>query len=282
MKKALGKGIKAFIPEEYGILRDEKYSEVDIDLIKPNPDQPRVDFRDAAIAELAQSIREAGVLQPIVVVPEAGRYKIIIGERRWRAAQRAGLKKIPVLVRHIPREQQLEISLIENLQREELNPIEIAAAYQRLIDEFGYLQADLAEKVGKDRTSVTNTLRLLKLPAEIQGDLREGRLSMGHARALLAVEETSGQLDLARLIRTKGLSVREVEQIAAKRKPGPGRTKKAAKRDPNLDSVQEDLVKAFGTKVAIDGTAKKGVIKVYYFSLEELNRLFDLIKGVRK
>jgi ParB family chromosome partitioning protein len=282
MKKALGKGIKAFIPEEYGILRDEKYSEVDIDLIKPNPDQPRVDFRDAAIAELAQSIREAGVLQPIVVVPEAGRYKIIIGERRWRAAQRAGLKKIPVLVRHIPREQQLEISLIENLQREELNPIEIAAAYQRLIDEFGYLQADLAEKVGKDRTSVTNTLRLLKLPAEIQGDLREGRLSMGHARALLAVEETSGQLDLARLIRTKGLSVREVEQIAAKRKPGPGRTKKAAKRDPNLDSVQEDLVKAFGTKVAIDGTAKKGVIKVYYFSLEELNRLFDLIKGVRE
>jgi len=282
MKKALGKGIKAFIPEEYGILKDEKYSEVDIDLVKPNPDQPRADFRDAAIAELAQSIREAGVLQPIVVVPEAGRYKIIIGERRWRAAQRAGLKKIPVLVRHIPREQQLEISLIENLQREELNPIEVAAAYQRLIDEFGYLQADLAEKVGKDRTSVTNTLRLLKLPAEIQGDLREGRLSMGHARALLAVEETSGQLDLAGLIRKKGLSVREVEQLVAKRKPGPGRTKKAAKRDPNLESVQEDLVKAFGTKVAIDGTAKKGVIKVYYFSLEELNRLFDLIKGVRE
>lgn len=282
MKKALGKGIKAFIPEEFGILKDEKYSEVDIDLVKPNPDQPRVDFRDAAISELAQSIREAGVLQPIVVVPEAGRYKIIIGERRWRAAQKAGLKKIPVLVRHIPRGQQLEISLIENLQREELNPIEIAAAYQRLIDEFGYLQADLAEKVGKDRTSVTNTLRLLKLPAEIQGDLREGFLSMGHARALLAVEEASDQLDLARLIRKKGLSVREVEKIAAKRKPGPGKTKKAAKRDPNLESVQEDLVKAFGTKVAIDGTAKKGVIKVYYFSLEELNRLFDLIKRVRE
>ncbi len=282
MKKALGKGIKAFIPEEFGILKDEKYSEVDIDLVKPNPDQPRVDFRDAAISELAQSIREAGVLQPIVVVPEAGRYKIIIGERRWRAAQKAGLKKIPVLVRHIPRGQQLEISLIENLQREELNPIEVAAAYQRLIDEFGYLQADLAEKVGKDRTSVTNTLRLLKLPAEIQGDLREGFLSMGHARALLAVEEASDQLDLARLIRKKGLSVREVEKIAAKRKPGPGKTKKAAKRDPNLESVQEDLVKAFGTKVAIDGTAKKGVIKVYYFSLEELNRLFDLIKRVRE
>jgi ParB family chromosome partitioning protein len=279
MKKALGKGIKAFIPEEFGILKDEKYSEVDIDRIKPNPDQPRVDFRDAAIAELAQSIREAGVLQPIVVVPEEGYYKIIIGERRWRAAQKAGLKRIPVLIRHIPHEQQLEISLIENLQREELNPIEVAQAYQRLIDEFGFIQADLAGKVGKDRTSVTNSLRLLKLPAEIQGDLREGRLSMGHARAILAVEEMDGQLELARLIRKKGLSVREVEQLAAQQKPGAGKIKKTAKLDPNLESVREDMIKAFGTKVAIEGTAKKGVIKVYYFSLDELNRLFDLIKG---
>jgi ParB family chromosome partitioning protein len=279
MKKALGKGIKAFIPEEFGILKDEKYTEVDIDLIKPNPEQPRVDFRDAAIAELAQSIREAGVLQPLVVVPEGGRYKIIIGERRWRAAQKAGLKKIPVLVRHIPHEQQLEISLIENLQREELNPIEVAQAYQRLIDEFGYIQADLAEKVGKDRTSVTNVLRLLKLPVEIQGDLREGRLSMGHARALLAVEETSGQLELCRLIIKKGLSVREVEQLAAQKKTAPGKIKKPARRDPNLESVQEEMIKAFGTKVDIEGSAKKGVIKVYYFSLDELNRLFDFIKG---
>ena len=279
MKKALGKGIKAFIPEEFGILKDEKYTEVDIDLIKPNPEQPRVDFRDAAIAELAQSIREAGVLQPLVVVPEGGRYKIIIGERRWRAAQKAGLKKIPVLVRHIPHEQQLEISLIENLQREELNPIEVAQAYQRLIDEFGYIQADLAEKVGKDRTSVTNVLRLLKLPVEIQGDLREGRLSMGHARALLAVEETSGQLELCRQIIKKGLSVREVGQLAAQKKTAPGKIKKPARRDPNLESVQEEMIKAFGTKVDIEGSAKKGVIKVYYFSLDELNRLFDFIKG---
>ncbi len=278
MKKALGKGIKAFIPEEFGILKDEKYSEVDIDLIKPNPGQPRVDFRDAAIAELAQSIREAGVLQPIVVVPESGHYKIIIGERRWRAAQKAGLRKIPVLIRHIPLGQQLEISLIENLQREELNPIEVAQAYQRLIDEFGYIQADLAEKVGKDRTSVTNSLRLLRLPAEIQGDLREGRLSMGHARAILAVEETSGQLELSRLIKKNGLSVRQIEQVAARKKLGPGKTKKTVKRDPNLESVQEEMIKAFGTKVDIEGTSKKGVIKVYYFSLDELNRLFDLIK----
>jgi ParB family transcriptional regulator, chromosome partitioning protein len=279
MKQALGKGIKAFIPEEFGILKDEKFSEVDIDLIRPNPEQPRVDFHEAAIAELAQSIREAGVLQPLVVVPEGGRYKIIIGERRWRAAQKAGLKKVPVLVRHIPREQQLEISLIENLQREELNPIEVARSYQRLIDEFHYLQADLAEKVGKDRTSVTNSLRLLKLPAEIQSDLREGRLSMGHARAILAVEEAAGQLELARLIKKKGLSVREAEQLAAEKKAAPAKVRKPVKRDPNLDSVKEELVKAFGTKVDIEGSAKKGVIKVFYFSLDELNRLYDLIKG---
>lgn len=279
MKKALGKGIKAFIPEEFGILKDEKYSEVDIDLIRPNPEQPRVDFREAAIAELAQSIREAGVLQPLVVVPEGGRYKIIIGERRWRAAQKAGLKKVPVLVRHIPREQQLEISLIENLQREELNPIEVAKSYQRLIDEFHYLQADLAEKVGKDRTSVTNSLRLLKLPAEIQNDLREGRLSMGHARAILAVEDAAGQLELARLIKKKGLSVREVEQLAAEKKAAPAKVRKPVKRDPNLESVKEEMIKAFGTKVDIEGSAKKGVIKVFYFSLDELNRLYDFIKG---
>jgi ParB family chromosome partitioning protein len=279
MKKALGKGIKAFIPEEFGILKDEKYSEVDIDLIRPNPEQPRVDFREAAIAELAQSIREAGVLQPLVVVPEGGRYKIIIGERRWRAAQKAGLKKVPVLVRHIPREQQLEISLIENLQREELNPIEVARSYQRLIDEFHYLQADLAEKVGKDRTSVTNSLRLLKLPAEIQNDLREGRLSMGHARAILAVEDPAGQLELARLIKKKGLSVRDAEQLAAEKKNAPAKVRKPVKRDPNLESVKEEMVKAFGTKVDIEGSAKKGVIKVFYFSLDELNRLYDLIKG---
>jgi len=279
MKQALGKGIKAFIPEEFGILKDEKFSEVDIDLIRPNPEQPRVDFHEAAIAELAQSIREAGVLQPLVVVPEGGRYKIIIGERRWRAAQKAGLKKVPVLVRHIPREQQLEISLIENLQREELNPIEVARSYQRLIDEFHYLQADLAEKVGKDRTSVTNSLRLLKLPAEIQSDLREGRLSMGHARAILAVEEAAGQLELARLIKKKGLSVREAEQLAAEKKAAPAKVRKPVKRDPNLEAVKEELVKAFGTKVDIEGSAKKGVIKVFYFSLDELNRLYDLIKG---
>jgi ParB family chromosome partitioning protein len=281
MKKALGKGIKAFIPEEFGILKDEKFADVDIELLRPNPDQPRMDFKDAAVAELAQSIREAGVLQPIVVVPEAGHYRIIIGERRWRAAQRAGLKKVPVLIRQIPEERRLEISLIENLQREQLNPIEVAAGYQRLVHSLGYTQQDIADRVGKDRASVANFLRLLKLPAEIQEDLREGRLSMGHARAILAIEDPKVQLELARKIKARGLSVRDVETAVAGRKKGPEKTAKPKKTDPNLESVAEELLRALGTKVTIEGTAKKGVIKIFYYSLDELNRIYDSIKGVQ-
>jgi len=281
MKKALGKGIKAFIPEEFGILKDEKFADVDIDLVKPNPDQPRVDFRDEAIEELATSIREAGVLQPIVVVPEAGHYKIIIGERRYRAALKVGLKKVPVLIRNIPVESQLEISLIENLQREQLNPMEVAAAYHRLMDDLGYTQQDVAEKVGKDRASVTNTLRLLKLPLEIQEHLREGRLSMGHAKAVLSLEDERAQLELARRILSRGLSVREAEAAGSGRKPQADKPRAARRLDPNLAAVQEDLLRVLGTKVAIEGTAKKGVIKVHYYTLDDLNRIYDLMKGAK-
>ncbi len=281
MKKALGKGIKAFIPEEFAILRDDRFAEVDIDLVRPNPGQPRSEFREASIAELARSIREAGVLQPIVVVAEDGHYKIIIGERRWRAAQRAGLKKVPVLVRSIPSPRQLEVSLIENLQREELNPMEVASAYHRLMEEHGYTQQDLADKVSKDRASVANTLRLLKLPAEIQDDIRSGRLTMGHARAVLAVEDERGQLELARRIKARGLSVREAEALAAGRKTAAEKPKKKHRPDPNLEAVQEDLVRILGTKVTIDGTVKRGIIRVHYFSLDDLNRLFELIKGAK-
>ncbi len=281
MKKALGKGIKAFIPEEFAILRDDRFAEVDIDLVRPNPGQPRSEFREASIAELARSIREAGVLQPIVVVPEDGHYKIIIGERRWRAAQRAGLKKVPVLVRSIPRPRQLEVSLIENLQREELNPMEVASAYRRLMEEMGCTQQDVADKVGKDRASVANTLRLLKLPAEIQEDIRSGLLTMGHARAVLAVEDERGQLELARRIKARGLSVREAEALAAGGKAIAEKPRKKRRPDPNLEAVQEDLVRVLGTKVTIDGTVKRGIIRVHYFSLDDLNRVFELIKGAK-
>jgi len=279
MKKALGKGIKAFIPEEYGILKNERYAELDLDEIKPNPIQPRIKFDEKAIDELARSIKEAGVLQPILCVPEEGYYRILTGERRWRAAQKAGLRKVPVIIRNIPKEQQLEISLIENLQREELNPIEIANAYQRLIEELDYAQQDVADKVGKDRTSVTNFLRLLKLPEEVQESLKEGKISMGHARALLGVEIPEFQAELCRKIIQKNLSVREVERLVSKRKPTSAPPRKA-ESDPNLEALQEDLLKFLGTKVDITGSQKKGVIKIFYFSLDQLNRICDLIKGV--
>ena len=278
MKKALGKGIKAFIPEEYGILKEEAYSEIELEKIRPNPLQPRTKFDETAIEELAQSIRETGVLQPIVVVAEDGHYKILIGERRWRAARKVGLRKIPALIRSIPKEHQLEASLIENLQREELNPVEIAQGYRRLIDEHGYTQEEAAAKVGKDRASVANYLRLLKLPLEVQDLIRDAKLSMGHAKVLLAVEDGRVLAVLARKIVAKGLSVRELEaQLAKGKKDAPAPRKK--KPDPNLEAVEEDLLKALGTKVAIEGTPKKGVIKVFYYSLDELNRVYELIKG---
>jgi ParB family chromosome partitioning protein len=280
MKKALGKGIKAFFPEEYGILKDEKYAEIDIEQLKPSPLQPRMKFDEKAIDELAQSIKEAGVLQPIIVVPEDKHYRILIGERRWRAAQKAGLRKIPVLIRNVPKDKQIEISLVENLQREELNPIEIALAYKKLVEELKYTQEEVSEKVGKDRTSVTNFLRLLKLPSEIQENLKDGKISMGHARALLAVEDAGAQIEIGRKIKDRNLSVRDVEKFASKLK-SPRTPARKTKRDADLEAVQEELLKILGTRVTISGSQKRGTIKIFYFSLEELNRIYELIKGVR-
>jgi len=280
-KQALGKGIRAFIPEEYGILKGERYADMDIELIKPNAFQPRIRFEEASINELAQSIKTTGILQPIVVVPEGSQYRIIVGERRWRAAQKAGLKRVPAIVRMIPREQQLEVSLIENLQREELNPLEIANAYQRLIQELDMTQQDVADKVGKDRTSVTNYLRLLKLPAEVQEKLASDKISMGHARALLALENPELQVSLTRQVVDKQLSVRDVERLIQKLKHHrPARTKRPG--DADLEALQEDLLKILGTKVVLSGNKNKGTIKIFYFSLDELNRLYGHIKGAKR
>lgn len=277
-KQALGKGLKAFLPEEYGILKEERFTELDLDQIKPNPAQPRRHFDPASLAELAASIKTTGVLQPVVVVPENGYYKIIVGERRWRAAQKAGLKKIPALIRNFTRIQQHEASLIENLQREDLNPIEIAQAYQKLIQDLHYTQQDLADKVGKDRTSVANYLRLLKLPPEVQDMLRQGQLSMGHARALIPLEDPHLQISTARQISKNKLSVRTVEKLSLKLKASPPKPPRPS-ADPDLLSVQENLLRSLGSKVNISGNQSKGVIKIYYYSLDELNDIYDKIKG---
>jgi ParB family chromosome partitioning protein len=277
-KRALGKGLGVFLPDDYGILKDERYAEVDIEEVSPNPLQPRMRFDPGSIEELARSMRESGVIQPLLVVPEGETYKIIVGERRWRAAQKAGLRKIPVLIRQIPKERQLEISLVENLHREDLNPLEIAHVYQRLIREMNYTQEEIADRVGKDRTSVTNYLRLLNLPEIVQDYLSENKITMGHARALLALEEAESQISLAREIVRQNLTVREVERIISGRK-GRRTADKKPESDADLRAVEEELIKALGTKVAIVGNRKKGTIKISYFSLDDLNRIYGKIKG---
>jgi len=278
MKKALGKGLDAFIPEEFGIIKEERYADLDIELLKPNPLQPRMKFDNQAIDELAQSIRETGIVQPLLVVPDDGHYKIIVGERRWRAAQKAGLQKIPVMIRNMSPDKQLEISIIENIHREDLNPMEIAMAYQRMSSEWNYTQQDIAEKVGKDRTSVTNYLRLLKLPQEIRDSLVEEKISMGHARALLALEEPEVQLAVFKKIIDKGLSVRNTEKLVNRMKERPPRAQRSLE-DPDLHALQEELLKMLGTKVVISGNRNKGALKIFYFSMDDLNRIFAQIKG---
>lgn len=278
-KRALGKGLKAFLPEEYSILKDEKFVDVDVEDLRPNPLQPRQEFDPQSLAELASSIKETGVLQPLVVVPEGNHYKIVVGERRWRAAQKIGLTKIPAIVRHLSEKQQIEASLVENLQRKDLNPIEIAHAYQKLIQELNFTQEEVAERVGKDRASVANILRLLKLPPEVQKMVAEGKISMGHARAIVTLQNPDQQIFISRLVVEKTLSVRDVEKMMAeKRSPTISNPKKAM--DPDLLAVQDEMIQILGTKVAISGNAEKGVIKLFYFSLEDLNRLFEKIKGV--
>ena len=278
-KRALGKGLKAFLPEDYGILKDEKFVDVDVEDLKPNSLQPRQDFDEDAIAELAQSIKETGILQPLVVVPEGNQYKIVVGERRWRAAQKIGLTKVPAIVRQLTEVEQIEASLVENLQRKDLNPIEVALAYQKLTKELNYTQDAVAEKVGKDRASVANFIRLLKLPPEIQKMVATGKISMGHARALITLAKPDQQIFLSRLIVEKNLTVREVEKMMSEKKHAPSpRTKQ--KLDPDLQALQDKLVETLGTKVAISGNSDKGIIKLFYFSLEDLNRIFDKIKGV--
>lgn len=278
-RKALGKGLKAFIPEDYRILKEERYADLDIEQLKPNPLQPRLKFDQESIDELARSIKKSGVLQPIIVVSEGNYYRIVIGERRWRAAQKIGLKKIPSLIRSMPRVQQLETSLVENLQREDLNPLEIALAYQKLTQELDYTQQEIAEKVGKDRTSVANYLRLLNLPKEIQDNLAERKISMGHARALIALENPELQISISRQIIQKQFSVRDVEKIVHKlKRTAP--SKKIHLSDPDLMALQEEFIKLLGTKVSISGSQSKGVIKIHYFSMDDLRRVYEKIKGV--
>ena len=281
-RPALGKGLSALIPETADAPR-QGVLEVDIDLLAPSDQQPRLVLDEARLEELAQSIRVNGIIQPILVRRTGAAYRIIAGERRWRAAQRAGLLKMPVIVRDVPEgseRQLLELALVENLQRENLNPVDEALAYQRLADEFGLTQDQIAAAVGKDRTSVANYLRLLRLPQEVRGDLASGVLSMGHARALLALPDAAAQRHAAREVIARSMSVRETESFVRKlgAPAGAPRTEPAkVTPDVHTRAAEDRLRFALGTKVRILRRAEGGTIEIQFGSEAELHRIYEYL-----
>ena len=275
-RPALGKGLSALIPDAPEPRIGP--AEIDIDLLSPNRFQPRRLVDDAALAALAASIRTNGVIQPIVVRKVDGGYQIIAGERRWRAAQRIGMSRVPIVVRDVPagdERQLLELALVENIQREGLNPIEEADAYRRLSEEFQLSHEAIATAVGKDRTSVANYVRLLKLPDEVRAEVADGRLSMGHARALLGLVDGAAQRRAAREVIARGLSVRETEALVKKLSAPEPSQRTAPAVDVNTRAAEERLKLALGTRVHIVRHGAGGSIKVDFNSEDELQRLFE-------
>ena len=283
-RPALGRGLSALIPDAAPppppVARDQTPQELDLDRLTPNPRQPRTYIEEAQLEELAQSIRAHGVLQPVLVRRVDGRFEIVAGERRWRAAQRAGLLKVPVVVRDVPDDQLLQVALIENIQRENLNAIEEAQAYRRLADETNLSQEEIAAAVGKDRATIANYIRLLRLPAEVRNDLASGSLTMGHARALLGLPDESGQRRIAREVVSRGLSVRETESLI-RREVTPAVPPPPRKVDPNTRAAEDQLKLALGTRTRIIRRGGGGRIEIDFGSEDELNRLYDLILSRR-
>ncbi len=275
-RKALGRGLSALIPEPEPRPGGPPGPEVPTDALEPNPFQPRATMDPARLAELTASVRETGIVQPILVRRRGERFQIIAGERRFRAAQAAGLATVPVTVREVADEHMLEIALVENIQREELNAIEEAQAFQRLQDEFSLTQEEIARRVGRDRTTVANTLRLLRLPRELREMVAASRLDAGHGRALLALERAEDQVALGREAARKGLSVREVERrVALLRAPRPASAR--SRKDANTRAAEERLRAALGARVEIARRGKGGHIRVLFAGEGELNRLYELL-----
>jgi ParB family chromosome partitioning protein len=283
-RSALGKGLSALIPDAPEPPRGGAI-DVDIDLLSPNEQQPRIQMDDAKLDELAQSIRTNGIIQPILVRRTGSSYCIIAGERRWRAAQRAGLLKVPVVVRDVPEGSEqhlLELALVENIQRENLNPVDQALAYQRLAEEFALTHEQIAAAVGKDRSSVANFIRLLKLPEEVRAALVAGSLSMGHARALLALADPAAQRNAAREVIARALSVRDTEALvkrlgASDQAPKSGARSPEPANDVHTRAAEDRLRFALGTKVRIVRKGEGGAIEVDFSSEDELNRIYELI-----
>lgn len=272
-KFGLGRGLDKLIPED-----DENIGILDINKIKPNKKQPRKYFDEDKIAMLAESIKEHGMIQPIIVQKEDEDYSIVAGERRWRAAKKANLKEVPVIIMDITESAVLEISLIENIQRQDLNPIEEANAYKRLIDDFKLTQEELSKKIGKSRTSISNTMRLTNLDERVQEFLVEEILSEGHGRAILAIENKDDQYKLAQKVVDENLNVRETESLASnfyKVRP----VARKLRLDPYYKDVEKRLAKSIGTKVSLKPKARnKGKIEIEYYSMDDLNRILEHLK----
>lgn len=288
----LGKGLDSLIPDTGKVAEKEKKVKVvekvvekpteiklKINEVEPNRNQPRQKFDEEALQELADSIRQFGILQPLIVQKRKDYYEIIAGERRWRAAKLAGLKEVPVVIRDMSEQEIMEISLIENIQRENLNPIEEAAAYKKLLEEFGLKQEEVAERVAKSRTAVTNSMRLLKLDERVQQMVIDGMLTTGHARALLAIEDPEVQFQTAVRVYNEKMSVRDVEKLV---KNQDRKAQEKKQEDPQQQAVFHDLEErmklALGTKVSINRKdQKKGKIEIEYYSMEDLERLMDIL-----
>jgi len=281
-RKALGKGISALIPEREPELKNEIIN-VQTDQIKPNPFQPREDFDSQGIEELAQSIKEKGVIQPLLVRRKGDYYELIAGERRLRAAKSLNIKEIPIIIKDVEDRDSLELALIENIQRQGLNPIEEAHAFQYLIDKFQVTQEKISAALGKARVTITNTLRLLKLPKEIQDEIKKGRITFAHGRALLEIEDENQQRRLAQEIISKGLSVRELENLIKTLRPrGPKRKMGQSTREPFIAVLEEELQHILSTKVRISKRKKRGHINIEFYSPEELDRIVNIIRGSKK
>lgn len=287
-RRALGKGLSALIPakatappDQPGPGRETESGvlQIPIDTVDPNPIQPRSVFRPDGLQELAQSIQTSGIVQPLIVRRHGSRYQLVAGERRWRAARIAGLSTVPAVIREIPDEHLLEITLVENLQREDLNPIEVAHAFHRLSRELGLSHEEIGRRTGKDRASITNMLRLLRLPPDVQQLVAEHRLSMGHAKAILGLPEEGLQRQVAEKASSQGLSVRQVERLVQRmtetREPRPAEEVLA---DPNVKAAVEELQRVLGTRVRIVPRSEdRGRIEIEYYSSEDLDRIYTLI-----
>jgi len=277
-RKVLGKGLKALIPDEAVVKTTDRTALLKLDEILSSRFQPREVIDPEKQKELMLSIKEKGVIQPVVVRPKGNGYELIAGERRLRAAKELGFSQLPAVIKDVKDDEALEISLIENIQRQDLNPIEEAQAYQRLIDEFSLNQEQVAQKVGRDRASISNTLRLLRLPEKIKDEIYLGRISMGHAKAILMLESKEAQLELCNKILKRGLSVREAEYFVRRKLTGPSR-RRLKKRSPEIHAIEEELQKILGTKVTIMHHQKRGRILIEYYSNDDLGRLLNLFRA---